>query len=152
MSITTLILTFNFTARHRWNPFLKSFILSHFERVGCVVQHGVSVHTKVRKWVLKYCKWTPNGHPRQERVNKVKELPYNSPPKQNASPTKDRLHLCLCPLHPPGGSGPASSSDKGCSYQNVQCVEPLLLPPSRQSVKRGRSTMNLAMVSRRTPI
>ncbi len=82
-------------------------------------------------------------------VNKVKELPYNSPPKQITSPAKDRLHLC--PLHL-GGKGPASSSDKGCSHQKVQCVEPLFLPPSQQSAKRGRSTMNLAMVSRQTPM
>ena len=49
MSVTNLILTFYFTAMHRWNPLLKGFISSHFERVGCVVQHGVSIHTKVRK-------------------------------------------------------------------------------------------------------
>ena len=31
-------------------------------------------------------------------VNKVNELPYNSPPKQITSPAKDRLHLRpLCP-------------------------------------------------------
>jgi hypothetical protein len=37
-------------------------------------------------------------------VNKVKELPYNSPPKQITIPAKDRLHLC--PLHPPGVRAP----------------------------------------------
>ncbi len=37
-------------------------------------------------------------------VNKVNELPYNSPPKQITSPAKDRLHLR--PLRPPGVRAP----------------------------------------------
>jgi len=37
-------------------------------------------------------------------VNKVEELPYNSPPKQVTSPAKDRLHLH--PLCPPGVRAP----------------------------------------------
>ncbi len=37
-------------------------------------------------------------------VNKVKELPYNSPPKQITSPAKDHLHLH--PLRPPGVRAP----------------------------------------------
>ncbi len=39
-----------------------------------------------------------------DAVNKVKELPYNSPPKQITSPEKDRLHLR--PLRPPGVRAP----------------------------------------------
>ncbi len=37
-------------------------------------------------------------------VNKVKEIPYNSPPKQITSPAKDRLHLR--PLRPLGVRAP----------------------------------------------
>ncbi len=75
-------------------------------------------------------------------VNKVKGLPYNSPPRHIVIPTKD--HPCL--------RGPASSSDKGCSHQNEQHLEPLFLFLSWHSAKRGWSMINLTMVSLQTPI
>ncbi len=41
---------------HCWNPECKSFMLSHFERAGCVGQYCLRVHTKVRISLVKYCK------------------------------------------------------------------------------------------------
>jgi hypothetical protein len=48
MSTTTLILMLSSKSMHCWNPPFKGFILSHFEQVGCVVQHGLLIHTIVR--------------------------------------------------------------------------------------------------------
>ncbi len=41
---------------HCWNPKYKSFILSQFERAGCVGQYCLWVHAKVRISLVKYCK------------------------------------------------------------------------------------------------
>ncbi len=38
---------------HRWNPKCMSFILSHFERAGCMGQYCLRVHTKVHISLVK---------------------------------------------------------------------------------------------------
>ena len=68
LSATTIILPQCSKSMHRWNPLCKGFILSHFGQACFVGQHCVLIHTIVRKALVKYCKRTPKGPPRRERV------------------------------------------------------------------------------------
>ncbi len=47
MSTTALIIALSSKTMHHWNPLFKGFILSHFEQVGCVFQHGLLIHRRV---------------------------------------------------------------------------------------------------------